>query len=49
MEAREKAMADAKAKAEQLAALAGVTLGKPTYIAESGSYMPMLYREFDLM
>ena len=33
-EAREKAMADAKAKAEQLAELAGVTLGKPTYISE---------------
>ena len=49
VEAREEAMADAKAKAEQLAQLAGVTLGKPTYIAESGSYMPMLYREFDLM
>ena len=33
-EAREKAMADAKAKAEQLAELAGVTLGKPTYVSE---------------
>jgi len=33
-EAREEAMADAKAKAEQLAELAGVTLGKPTYISE---------------
>jgi len=38
-EAREKAMADAKAKAEQLARLSGVTLGKPTYISES-SYFP---------
>ncbi len=38
-EAREKAMADAKAKAEQLAELAGVTLGKPLYISES-TYMP---------
>jgi uncharacterized protein YggE len=37
-EAREKAMADAKAKAEQLAELADVTLGKPTYISESISY-----------
>jgi uncharacterized protein YggE len=35
VEAREKAMADAKAKAEQLAILGGVTLGKPTYISES--------------
>jgi len=43
---REKAMADAKAKAEQLAELAGVTLGKPTYIAESSSYVPVYY---DLM
>ncbi len=33
-EAREKAMADAQAKAEQLAELAGVTLGKPTYVSE---------------
>jgi len=38
-EAREKAMADAGAKAEQLAKLAGVKLGKPTYISES-SYLP---------
>ena len=37
-EARPKAMADAKAKAEQLAELAGVTLGKPTYISEGISY-----------
>ncbi|MBI4296203.1 MAG: SIMPL domain-containing protein [Chloroflexi bacterium] len=34
-EAREKAMADAKAKAEQMAGLAGVKLGKPVYITES--------------
>ncbi len=39
-EAREKAMADAKAKAEQLAALAGVTLGKPSYISEWGIQVP---------
>ena len=38
-QAREKAMADAKAKAEQIAKLAGVTLGKPTYISES-AYFP---------
>jgi uncharacterized protein YggE len=37
-EARDKAMADAKAKAEQLANLGGVKLGKPTYISESISY-----------
>jgi uncharacterized protein YggE len=33
-EARAKAIADAKDKAEQLADLAGVSLGKPTYISE---------------
>lgn len=37
-EARQKAMADAKAKAEQLAELSGVELGKPTYISEWASY-----------
>ncbi|MBI2830135.1 MAG: SIMPL domain-containing protein [Chloroflexi bacterium] len=34
-DAREKAMADARAKAEQMASLAGVKLGKPIYITES--------------
>ncbi len=34
------AMANAKARAEQLAALAGVTLGQPTYISEGGGYIP---------
>ncbi len=34
-EAREKAMADAKAKAEKTAGLAGMKLGEPTYINES--------------
>lgn len=38
-QAREKAIADARAKAEQMARLAGITLGKPTYISES-SYVP---------
>ena len=38
-EARKLAMADAKAKATQLADLAGVTIGKATYITES-SYSP---------
>jgi uncharacterized protein YggE len=40
-EAREKAMADAKAKAEQLANSAGVRLGEPTYISESAGAIPM--------
>lgn len=47
--ARDKAMADAKAKAEQMANLADVTLGKPTYISESSYYpVPMptpIYRD----
>ena len=36
--AREKAMQDAIAKARQMAQLAGVSLGKPVYIAEGSSY-----------
>jgi len=36
-EAREKAMADAKEKAEKIAVLAGMKLGTPTYINESAS------------
>ena len=47
-EAREEAMADAKAKAEQLAELAGGSLGKATYISES-SYAPSsVYRGVDV-
>lgn len=42
-EARGEAMADAKAKAEQLAELAGVTLGKPTYVAEGAQ--PPIYKD----
>lgn len=38
--ARDEAMADARAKAEQLARLAGVSLGPPTFIAESTSGTP---------
>lgn len=41
-EVREEAMADAQAKAEQLAELAGVTLGKPTYISESAQIPPIV-------
>ncbi len=44
-EARKKAMVDARAKAEQMAELADVTLGKPTYISESISY-PIYPREY---
>jgi uncharacterized protein YggE len=39
-EAREKAFADAKAKAEQLARLAGVTLGNPTFISDGMAHFP---------
>lgn len=39
-EAREKALADAREKARQIADIAGVRLGEPTYINESGSYYP---------
>ncbi len=42
-QARELAMADAKAKAQQLASLAGVTLGQPTYIIENPSSAPVQY------
>ena len=42
-EARGKAIAEAKDKAKQLADLAGVTLGKPTYIAESIQVPPPIY------
>ena len=39
------AMADAKAKAEQLAKLGGVRLGRPNYINESRGYTPVV-RDF---
>lgn len=42
-DARDEAMADAEAKAKQLATLAVVTLGKPTYISES-IYIPFPIR-----
>jgi uncharacterized protein YggE len=44
-EARQKAMNDAEAKAEQLADLAGVSLGKPTYISEGSVSPPIIYRD----
>ncbi|MFC2045033.1 SIMPL domain-containing protein [Chloroflexota bacterium] len=37
-QAREKAMADTKGRAEQIAKLAGITLGKPIYISESAYF-----------
>ena len=44
-EAREKAMADAEAKAKQLADLGGVKLGKVTYISEGGA-IPIVRESF---
>jgi uncharacterized protein YggE len=44
-EIRQEAMADAKDKAEQLAELAGVELGKPTYIYEGSTSTPVIYRD----
>ena len=44
-EARQKAIADAKAKAENMARLSGVTLGRPTYISESAQIPPPIYRQ----
>ena len=43
-EAREKAIADARRKAEIYAKAAGVTLGAPLSIAEDGAPAPILYR-----
>jgi uncharacterized protein YggE len=40
-EVRELAMEDAESKAEQLADLSGVSLGRPTYINESTIYWPV--------
>ncbi len=47
-EAREKAVADAEAKAKLLAEVAGVKLGKPSYISES-SYVPSPIYRHDLV
>jgi len=44
-EIRAEAMADAKDKAEQLADLAGVKLGQPTYISEGSVSPPVIYRD----
>jgi uncharacterized protein len=47
---RDLAMQDAKAKAEQIASLSGVTLGKPTYVSESSATpvaYPQVYAKMD--
>ena len=46
-DARTRAWEDAKAKADQLASLSGVTLGAPLSITESVSSQPPIYRAFD--
>jgi len=47
--AREKAFADAKAKAEQLAKIGGVTLGRPVMITDTSSqYTPTPYPYYGL-
>jgi len=46
-EARGKAMENARDKATQLAALAGVELGKPTYISEGAVYRQEVTRGYD--
>jgi len=42
-QAREEAILDAMAKAEKIASIANVTLGKPVYISESSGYLPPPY------
>ncbi len=44
-QAREKAMTDARNTGRQLASLAGVTLGGPTYISENVQYPPIIMRD----
>ncbi len=48
-EAREEAMADARDKAEQLAELAGVELGRAFYITEGTVYPPVIYRDMAMV
>jgi uncharacterized protein len=45
-DARDKAIANAKAKAEQMASKSGAKLGKITYITENNYYSP-IYRSYD--
>ncbi len=42
--ARERAMEDARHKAEQMASLGGAQIGKPTYIYEGSAYYPQVIR-----
>ncbi len=47
-QAREKAMQDAMSKAQQLARVANVKLGRPLYISEGISYSPPVIRDYAL-
>ena len=47
-EARDKAVANAMAKAKQIATAAGIRLGKPVYITESTPYIPSPTRDFNM-
>jgi len=47
--ARQKAMAQAEAKAKQMAQLSGAKLGKPTYITESVYYPQPIYAGYEKM
>jgi len=44
-EARKQAIADARTKAEQIAELTGINLGKPTYVSESSQGISPIYRQ----
>ncbi len=46
-EAMAQAIADARAKAQQLASFAGVHLGNPFYISESGGFFP-IYQDYGM-
>jgi len=48
VQARANAMDDTKAKAQQLADLAGMSLGNPTYISEGSTYIPYIYVDRNL-
>ena len=45
-QAREKAVQDLMAKAQQFAQLAGVQLGKPVYLSEGGGFAPVVNQAF---
>jgi uncharacterized protein YggE len=46
-EARDKAVQDAMMKAEQIANVAGIALGKPIYISEGATFPPPVVRDYN--